>query len=532
MALRLTIENETSLPDGGPLSVVVSGTRGLDIGRDSHLDWTLPDPSRAISSKHCEVRFENGGYVLHDVSTNGTFLNGAAGRLKGPHQLRNGDRLVIGHYVVVVAIDGEAPPSIETHIVKPAAYENLWDSDGDAAAPVAASQIMPPAERPKPVRADFLDWAADVPVVSAGLMQDPVVPGPPAVADDMDWARATPRPPPLPPQETPIPSPRRSSWISNEPNGPWGSGPGEPQSAPVEKVPVADTSVVASATPSSATPSSSWISNEPNVPWGSGPGEPQSAPVEKVPVADTSVAASATPSSSWISNEPNVPWSSGPGEPRQSAPVEKMPVAAASAVASATPASYGGQGSAHFAREVARGAGLPDDFFASRDCEKLARELGVVMRIVAENVHQLLVARLQAKRHARSANQTMVQATENNPLKFAPSTDEAMRIMFGPPTRSYLDASRALQQGFEDLKSHQIRTYKAMQQALVMLIEGFDPKSVELATGSGLLSSRKSRMWDLYADRWKQKASSLEGGMLDVFMNYFAECYDREDDKR
>jgi len=447
MALRLTIENETSLPDGGPLSVVVSGTRGLDIGRDGHLDWTLPDPSRAISGKHCEVRFQNGGYVLYDVSTNGTFLNGAEGRLKGPHQLRNGDRLVIGHYIIGVAIDGEAPPSIETHIVKRAAYENLWDSDGDAAPPVDASQIVAPAERPKPVRADFLDWAADVPVVSSGLMQDPIASGPRAAVDDMDmdWARATPRSEPAPSQEAPIPSPRRSSWISNE---------------------------------------------------------------------------------------PNVPWSSGSSEPPQSALVEKMPVADISVVASATPSSYGEQGSAHFACEVARGAGLPDDFFASRECEKLARELGAVMRIVAENVRQLLAARLQAKRHARSASQTMVQATENNPLKFAPTTDEAMRIMFGPPTRSYLDVSRALQQGFDDLKSHQIRTYKAMQRALVMLIEDFDPKGIELAVGSGLLSSRKSRMWDLYADRWKQKASSFEGGLLDAYMNYFAECYDREEDKR
>ena len=45
MALTLTIENETALPDGGPLSVTLSGGRGLDIGRDQHLDWSLPDPT-------------------------------------------------------------------------------------------------------------------------------------------------------------------------------------------------------------------------------------------------------------------------------------------------------------------------------------------------------------------------------------------------------------------------------------------------------------------------------------------------------
>ena len=45
MPLTFAIENQTNLPDGGPLSVTVSGKRGLDIGRDQHLDWTLPDPT-------------------------------------------------------------------------------------------------------------------------------------------------------------------------------------------------------------------------------------------------------------------------------------------------------------------------------------------------------------------------------------------------------------------------------------------------------------------------------------------------------
>src|SRR5580765_2025771 len=107
MGLTLTIENESSLPDGGPLSVRVTGKRGLDIGRDSHLDWTLPDPTRFISSKHCEVRYRDGGYWLHDVSTNGTFLNGSDGRMKAPHRLRNGDRVTIGQYIVAVELDGE-----------------------------------------------------------------------------------------------------------------------------------------------------------------------------------------------------------------------------------------------------------------------------------------------------------------------------------------------------------------------------------------------------------------------------------------
>jgi type VI secretion system protein ImpI len=94
-----------SLPDGGPLSIELD-RRGIDIGRDSYLDWTLPDPSRFVSGKHCEVRYRDGGYWLHDVSTNGTTVNEASGRLTEPYLLKNGDRIHIGDYIIVADIDG------------------------------------------------------------------------------------------------------------------------------------------------------------------------------------------------------------------------------------------------------------------------------------------------------------------------------------------------------------------------------------------------------------------------------------------
>src|ERR1700761_5490997 len=110
MLLRLTIENMDRLPDGGPVRVQFE-RRGFDIGRDQSLDWTLPDPSRHVSSKHCEVRFREDGYWLKDVSLNGTFINGAQFRVEAPYLLRDGDRLSIGPYIVAVEIGGQGVPS-------------------------------------------------------------------------------------------------------------------------------------------------------------------------------------------------------------------------------------------------------------------------------------------------------------------------------------------------------------------------------------------------------------------------------------
>lgn len=482
MGLTLRIENQTSLPDGGPLSVSVQGKRGLDIGRDQYLDWTLPDPSRFISGKHCEVRWHDGGYWLHDISTNGTFLDGADSRLKQPHRLRNDDRFAIGHYIIVAVIDGEGsgagfePPLLNA----PPSYEDLWNPVGEAAPPIDPKQLKAPRDL-QPVRPDFLDWAIDVPNVPAASSPRPSQSpragresaqwdgssAPPA--DDMSWARSTPRPPPPAPEAVPVPSPRRPVWVSNEPEGPWATPPASPD---------AGASVLAAAQALAATAAGAPVSAEARLDErGAGP------------------------------------------------PVRAASPALSKAEAAAV---------ADFARLFARGAGLAEDALAARDPAELAEQLGHLMRLVAENVRQLLEARQMAKRLARSANQTTVQALNNNPLKFAPSTEDALRIMFGPPTRSYLDARGALAQSFDDLKSHQVRTFSAMQHALRLILGEFDPDVIENTTAgdrglAGMVGSRKARLWDIYVARWQARTQNHADGMLNAFMDYFAECYDHDE---
>ncbi|TJW44034.1 MAG: FHA domain-containing protein, partial [Mesorhizobium sp.] len=58
-------------------------------------------------ARHCEVRYQAGAFWLHDISRNGTFINGSTQRMAGPHRLGQGDRLLIGRYVVLVSIDDE-----------------------------------------------------------------------------------------------------------------------------------------------------------------------------------------------------------------------------------------------------------------------------------------------------------------------------------------------------------------------------------------------------------------------------------------
>jgi type VI secretion system protein ImpI len=455
MALNLRIENESSLPDGGPLSVSVTGKRGIDIGRDQHLDWTLPDPTRYISGKHCEIRYKDGAYWLHDVSTNGTFLYGRDGRLKGPHRLRQGDRLVIGHYVVAVTLDGEEAPA-PPQPSQPIAQGDLWSSGDEAAPPVNRAQVMTPAERAVPVRADFLDWAVDVPepIPNEGPRRRPETPRdlPGIRDDDLSWARSAPPPQPAVVAPPVKPSPRRPPSATDEPD-PWGAR-------------------VASRSPGGVRDAAS------DLPVG---------PVAREPAASAAREMARPPGPVVLTD---------------------------------------------FIEALAHGARVPRDVFGLPPPDNLAEQFGSLLLLIAENMQQLLNARVQAKRLARTGQHTQIEALNNNPLKFSASAEEAFRKMFGPRTRGYLDAHQSFKQAFEDLKSHEITTYTAMQQAINLLVADLDPQAIDAATETdrgiaALVVSRKARLWDAYVARWQALASRHDGGMLDVFMRYFAECYDR-----
>ena len=464
MALKLSIENMTSLPDGGPLSITVSEKRGIDIGRNAFLDWTLPDPSRFISGKHCEVRYQGGEFLLYDVSTNGTFLNGAQRRMQSPHRLRTGDRLLIGEYVVAVAVDVAQPDEDEARSAGGAA--EYWASDTDAAPPIDPRQLRAPPDR-RAIHSDFLEQAMGSPDLydvrgkapaNPFASPEPAQMPAPESADAFDWAPLTPKAAPVvePPPQAPMPrraaapAPGSSVWGDDSP----AERSVEPAPAPVQ-MPVAT---------------------------------PLTVPNQPEPVAPAAV----------VREQPAPPRERDGGE--------------------------------DFVGIFAQAAGLSPEALAHLDGTRLAQLSGQIMRSVVMEMMQLLSARSEARRLARNPNQTFISAADNNPLKFSPSPEEAMAILFGPRTRSYLDAQQAIAQGFADIKSHQVLTYAAMQAAMRRLAAELDPAEIEktLPAPGGLgdlLGSHKSRLWDFYSTRWQAKTEHLDDGLVDVFMLYFGDCY-------
>ena len=107
-----------------------------------------------------------------------------------------------------------------------------------------------------------------------------------------------------------------------------------------------------------------------------------------------------------------------------------------------------GTDSAKLIRRFALGAGIPPSTIQGRDAGALAEEMGLLVKFVATSLTQLLAACAQTKRMARSANHTMIQPQENNPLKFALTVEEALQLMFGARTSGFLDDSIPFRRAF------------------------------------------------------------------------------------
>lgn len=466
--LKLRIENFDQLPDGGPIEFAAD-RRGFDFGRDQHLDWTLPDQTGVISRKHCEVRFFEQAYWLFDMSTNGTFVNRSAKRVQSPYRLNDGDELRIGEYIVSVKLLSTEPSPL---VLKP-------------------ERATPAFHAPRGGNLWDTDDVAPPPIDPRELM-----PPQPEIRRAPDYLQQIVElPPVIEPAQLVKPVPPRAPYVPPSAMDIWNTAPA---SAPEAGVPAPDPQ------------------HEPREVQAAPP--PRMPPPARAPREEQELPF--RPSLAVSHDEPGpspVPLSI---DSRQSAPqLSDMPAATSSA------------SNSELLQRLAKGAGVSPDVFRGRDSGDVAEEVGQLLNLFCGNLMRLLNARAAAKTVSKSGSRTLIQSRDNNPLKFMPTAEEALRIMLAPPTPSYLSAQKSVEGGFHDIQSHQLAMLAAMQRAASDLLESISPDAIRKAAGEGkksLLPVGKGRYWETFTEIWEAKAAGKDYGMLSAFLDAFAARYDEE----
>lgn len=160
--------------------------------------------------------------------------------------------------------------------------------------------------------------------------------------------------------------------------------------------------------------------------------------------------------------------------------------------------------------------------------------VGAIFRQVVQDLREVLMARASVKRGFRM-ELTMIQAAENNPLKFsAGGTEEAIDNLLFKHSKGYLSAIDAFKEGFQDIKDHQLAMMSGMQAAFNALLDRFDPDGFEAKLGkagqkwSWGASGKKAECWDAYSERFREVRKQAEDDFQRIFGDEFTRAYEKQ----
>ena len=537
MTLTFKIRNLDRLENGMPAEYVLN-RRGAVIGRAATCDWSLPDARNYISSRHCDVAYRDGSYIVTDVSTNGTFLNGNPDRMTAPRRVEPDDRFLVGQYELVAELTGEAVAAIERREEQAAAdaqSQGGWSWDAHGATPVTP----PPAT-------DRGGWGSDP--ASSGPANSGLASGFGGASAPLDGGWGSP---------APGPAPRDDGWASTPAapaatdDGGWGS-PGAPPSAPSvwegAPAPIQQASAWSSAVddrPRDATPNDIWGSMESSnvVDWAradfgrkvDAPADPlgltPKPAAQALPAARPVVPSDVPPASGggWGTTAGTIPpetgWATTPRAPPSAAP---PPIVA--------PAPAVGVDLAQAVKMLAAAAGLPADQVKQPGPETLERLGGVLRRLVSG-----LVVMVEARARAKSqmgAEQTGLEFDGNNPIKFARTPEQAIAQLINPTERGFMPAERAVEDAYFDLQSHQMATLRAMQGALKATLDRFSPTAIKArAESAGFMArllpgGREATLWQTYEREFSGVKQGSDEAFMDMFAKEFRKAYDEQSRNR
>ena len=177
-----------------------------------------------------------------------------------------------------------------------------------------------------------------------------------------------------------------------------------------------------------------------------------------------------------------------------------------------------------------RGAGVDPSTVPADAQNALLQLAGQMMREVVLGLMDVLKGRADQKNRLR-LSQTTIQPSENNPLKFSASVDEALLRMLDPHNSRYLGPVEAIRDSFADLRTHQLALSTAIQAAIDEVMNRIEPGELQerfdrgLKRGALLGATNKMKYWDLYSEFYQVLNQRTEQNLPTLFAEELARTY-------
>jgi len=554
MSLTLKIISPSTLPQGQSQECVFDELGGT-IGRKPHNDFVLVDPERFISSKHASIEYKQGKYYITDTSTNGVFINNSPHALgaNNSHELTTGDKINIGdfQFQAIVTEQTAAPsPSSDAWNQPPSSPEDSLSSFGvnhafaqsETASPtdsfsqgLSSDNTVDPlallggdssvsSDQSKPSSVDFgSPTPTQDPFSSPEFGIDNAV-DTGAEAEDNFFADSKSEIPPPSPLNEPFtpPSAIPDDWdIMGDDDllSPQDAKPATPTTPEVDNAEVNDDIFAAL--------DSSPISEK----------QPQSTPTNHIAESHVSPVADNHSIDAFLADT-NIPDSSEatfatapPPQTPVAAPVSTKPESIKS-TPSSSPRESVSKTDDDLLQAFFQGAGIDPQKISFADKHALMIKIGLLTRINTEGLMIALRARSTIKSSFR-VNKTIIAPVENNPLKFLVTADDALATLLSDDRTGYMPAKQAVDEGYNDLQTHQMAMMAGMQGTIRAILDQFDPKILEQSfsrsSGSSFIpGSKKSKNWDQYSEFYQRISDQLIDDFQNLFGEEFAKAYEMQ----
>lgn len=176
-----------------------------------------------------------------------------------------------------------------------------------------------------------------------------------------------------------------------------------------------------------------------------------------------------------------------------------------------------------------RGLGIPNATLPRGLDVETMEEIGRLLREMTAGTVDMLRLRSQAKSSIH-AEMTMIGPRAVNPLKAAWDVDVALRHLLAPERADLLAPVQAVDDAYDDLRSHDRGLAAGIHAALQSLLARFKPEAFDEKLRNGafdrfLPANRKARQWDLLVEAFEDTSREAQGDFWAVFEREFRVAY-------